>query len=343
MKPRKNSSGYWETYVYIGRDENGKQIKKHIRGKTLREVNDKAQTISETHTVENTPIKNKTCGQIADEYIENRKSRLSPKTLMEYTRFRKNYFKEIHEVKFGNLTDKMVQSCIDKLSIDHSPHSVQNWWGFWHAALYWADRSYMPNIEMPQKKRVRFEMPDEQTLIAMLKRMDGEKMEIPLLLAITCGLRRGEISALDLKNDVDYDKGIIHVHCDMVESSSGYVVKDMPKTEAGNRLIPCPAPVLEKLKQARDNPKYKMCTPNRISHNYQRLKKTHGLTCSFHGLRHYYASVMASLDVPNLYQRERMGHTTDYMLNRYQEYLKEKEVEVNDAMMDKFNQILGQS
>ena len=33
------------------------------------------------------------------------------------------------------------------------------------------------------------------------------------------------------------------------------------------------------------------------------------------------------------YAMERMGHATNYMLHRYQEYLRSKESEVNDSLM----------
>ena len=42
---------------------------------------------------------------------------------------------------------------------------------------------------------------------------------------------------------------------------------------------------------------------------------------------------MSALNIPEQYQMERMGHSTPYMLHRYQEYLRSKEAEVNAALM----------
>jgi hypothetical protein len=42
---------------------------------------------------------------------------------------------------------------------------------------------------------------------------------------------------------------------------------------------------------------------------------------------------MSALNIPEQYQMERMGHATNYMLKRYQEYLRSKEAEVNSDLM----------
>lgn len=39
------------------------------------------------------------------------------------------------------------------------------------------------------------------------------------------------------------------------------------------------------------------------------------------------------------YQMERMGHSTNYMLQRYQEYLKTKEAQINNDMMEFYNNL----
>ena len=72
---------------------------------------------------------------------------------------------------------------------------------------------------------------------------------------------------------------------------------------------------------------------------WKKMADEMGIHCSFHGLRHYYASVMSSLNVPEQYQMERMGHSTNYMLQRYQEYLKTKEAQINNDMMEFYNNL----
>lgn len=56
-------------------------------------------------------------------------------------------------------------------------------------------------------------------------------------------------------------------------------------------------------------------------------------------MRHYYASIMLALGVPDKYAMERMGHSTNSMLKHYQESVKEKDIEINNAMNDYFSRL----
>ena len=42
---------------------------------------------------------------------------------------------------------------------------------------------------------------------------------------------------------------------------------------------------------------------------------------------------MAALNIPEVYAMERMGHSTNYMLHRYQELLNSKTAEINTDLM----------
>ena len=48
---------------------------------------------------------------------------------------------------------------------------------------------------------------------------------------------------------------------------------------------------------------------------------------------------MDALGVPETYAMERMGHSTNSMLKHYQESIKEKNIEINNALMDYMNSL----
>lgn len=57
------------------------------------------------------------------------------------------------------------------------------------------------------------------------------------------------------------------------------------------------------------------------------------LKCRFHDLRHYNASIILALGVPDKYAMERMGHSTTDMLKKvYQHVMTEKRKEVSDVV-----------
>lgn len=330
---KKNKRGTWETTIYLGKDSQGKRKYKHLTANTRQELQEALLEAQTTLNAENIHVKQMTVGDAVDMYIERRRPTASPKTIREYLSYRRTFCQNLMREKIGNLNDNFLQKEIDSYAEYHSPKSVANRWGLVKTAVSFYDKSFNPRVELPPVKRKRLEMPDEEALFQLLEYVEGKKIEIPILLAMTCGLRRGEISALDLYRDVDYEKGMININKDMVLDEHNQWVVKAPKTEAGNRVVPCPRWVVDKLEVARDDPKYHLYVPNSITKEFGKLSEKFKIACSFHGLRHYYASIMDALGIPENYQMARMGHTTNIMLKRYQEYLRFKEVEVNDKLM----------
>lgn len=93
---------------------------------------------------------------------------------------------------------------------------------------------------------------------AALQAARNTEFDLFLHLALTLGLRRGEILALR-EQDIDVDKGLVHVNGSLKEQRiylpDGQVVtnlvRDTTKTSASNRTIGMPWPVLESLMRHR--------------------------------------------------------------------------------------------
>lgn len=342
---RKTAAGTYETNVYVGKDENGKRRYKHLTCPTRSEILTLLREIEGNRGRGAIVTHPGTLGDFVHDYIGKRDLRkgdsaLSPSTIDKYYAYlNSSLYKDLAPYKLDKLTDEIIQRAIDRFAEDHSPKSVSLRWGLIKAAVKEADPSFDPHVTLPRIKRKRLEMPEKDKLQQLFGEIRGHGMEIPVLLGAVCGLRRSEISPLDLTSDVDYEKGTIRISKGMVLAHSKKYVTKVPKTDAAFRVVQVPAWVLERLAEARDNPNYKMYTPNSITTGWHRLAVKHGISCSFHGLRHYFASVMESLHVPEAYQMERMGHTTTYMLRRYQEYLRETETDINSAMDSYFSSI----
>ena len=325
--------GKWHCRVFLGTDASGKKIVKHFTSDTRRECEARAQAALDAFSPDTYEAGQTTVREAVSRYIERRRASLSPRTLRDYIRYQQTIFPRLMPCRIANLDDRFLQAHIDELAASVSPKTVKNQWTFLRAAIHAVDKTFEPDVELPSVKRPKFEMPDREALTTFFSYIAGKRIELPVLLACVCGLRRSEISALDIHTDVDYDRALLHVTKAVVlDEHSRWITKE-PKTEAGNRLVPVPSWLLEKLRAAASDPGFKMPTPNAIEKGFCAARKNCPVGCSFHGLRHYYASVMEAAGVPELYQMERMGHSTTYMLKRYQEFLKEKEVEINDTMM----------
>lgn len=332
--PKKTTNG-WTILVYAGKDETGKKKYKRLNGSSRKEVEKKAFDFMQEingHSVSNIDM---TVGDAVNAYISVRESKdYSPKTILEYKKYRRTALQGLVDVKLYSITDELIQAEIDKAAANYSPKSVSLWWGLFGAAIRQYRKGYEPAVMLPSVKRKPVDVPDEQTIKYMLSEIEGDPREVPILFAAICGMRRGEISALDLKTDVDYDSCLVYINkAYSVNENYEYELK-APKTEAGKRIVAIPEWMADRLKKYRDDPNFKMYNPNQITKLYDHIKKKYGLNCTFHGLRHYYASVMLALGVPDKYAMERMGHSTNSMLKHYQESLKEKNMEINTILIE---------
>ena len=340
--PKKNSDGKWEVVVYIGVDPTtGKKKYKHLWADSKPQLLKKIDAAKQ-ETPKTIDAASMTVGEAVDRYIDRRVNDLSPSTIANYKKYRRESFPDLMSLKIGNLSDEICQRSIDKYAQNRAPKTVVNRWNLIFAAVKESKKNFSADVRLPSVRRKRLSMPEEENLQNFFRAIENTPLEIPVLLAAVCGLRRSEICALDYSQDIDYNEGLIRVNTAIVmDEHNHYILKDT-KTTAGERAGPCPRWVLDIIAQARDNPKYVRWQPNTITCKFTPLAKQYGVNCTFHGLRHYYASIMSALNIPEQYQMERMGHSTNYMLHRYQEYLRSKESEVNADLMNALNNLRPQ-
>ena len=336
--PKKTKNG-WEIVVYIGKLPDGKRFYKHLTGKSKAEVLEKARAYQDDETPSTAQAGSMTVRQAIDKYIERREKELSPSTVAVYKCYRDKALLDLQNKKIADLTDAYIQSQIDDYAKTRSPKSVLNTWGMVSAAIKEQKKNFDPTVKLPRNRRKHLDMPDLDKMQELFRAVEGTPLEIPVCLAAVCGLRRGEICALDLKKDVDYENRLVHVNKDIVRNDKGKFVIKPPKTDAANRSVPAPEWLIEILKAASDNPNYKPYLPGTVTMKFHKVAEKIGINCSFHGLRHYFVSVMTALNIPDIYQMDRLGHTTSYTLSRYKEFLKEKNAEVNSDLINYFDAI----
>ena len=120
----------------------------------------------------------------------------------------------------------------------------------------------------------------------------GDPHRIAWLLALQCGLRRGEICGLRW-SDVDLRGRLLHVCNQRVRLDDGRVVDQAPKTESGDRYVPVPDGLLRILRAA-----YRLgdgyvepLTPGALDAAHRRCIRRLGLPrLTLHGLRHTMAT-----------------------------------------------------
>lgn len=278
-----------------------------------------------------------TFGAALDDYISKRSAVLSPRTIMDYKRTRKNDIQMLMDIRLCDLTQEDVQEAINLEAVDHSPKTVRNTHGLISAVV----RTYRPEMALhtalPKRIRPDIYVPsdsDIQTLIAHVKDSD---MELPVLLAAFGPMRRGEICALDVKN---IKGNVVHVCCNMVLNvdRTDWVIRQ-PKSYAGDRYIDYPDFVAEKWKGKKG--RITDLKPNNVTDQFSYILKRIGLPhFRFHDLRHYSASIQHALGIPDSYIMQRGGWGNDGVLKAvYRHTMESKQKEMNQIANQHFSNL----
>ena len=327
---KKLPSGNYRVRVHVG---NGKY--KSFTAERKADAEYAANLYLQTCKDKRSPTKI-TVGEAIDQYIESKSNILSPSTIREYRRMRKQYLKTIVDKPVFKLSNQEVQSAINIEAQTHAYKTVRNIFGLLSAAL---KGKVDLDVALPQKEKIKITIPTQQEIQRLLQYAAGKELELPILLSACLGLRRGEIAPLDY-SDFDFQRKTITISKSMVLNSSGEWVVKKPKTYSGNRTLKVYDFVLDKVQERKDAelPLISL-TPNQISDEFSyALEKTGLPHFRFHDLRHYNASVMLSLNIPDKYAMERMGHATNNMLKTvYQHTMQEKEDSVDAALSEYFN------
>ena len=346
IKTHKDKNGMWHARVFAGRDATGKQINKRFIGYTDREVRRQAEDFLD-EIKRNPKAFGMTLAEATKKYLDylsNKKTPISPSTMRAYKGMAKNHFKKLHSVPIVNISEEMIQDEIYELEQKISSKTIHNIVNFYVPCIQHSRRGFNPDLDLPPKQKSVTKVPDVAVLKKEIESIKNIRLKIPVLLAAYCGMRRSEIAALNLNEDIEYDKEIqlgedtftvclVHITKALVmDENRNYVMKST-KSEAGTRDLFIPAWLGEILKQVKDDSNYKPYLPHQISNTFDEWSKKRNIGCSFHGLRHFYASIMKALNIPDNYAMLLMGHSTDNMLQRYQEIMKQKELEVNRDLL----------
>ncbi len=260
-----------------------------------------------------------TVAEAVEKYIESKKNILSPTTYKGYKSLQENIFPSLVEVKLCDLNQEQIQIAVNIAAAELSPKTVRNMHGLLSSTLKMFVPSFMLNTTLPQRKKSDVVIPTEEDMISLFNATRDTDMEIPILLAAVCGLRRSEIAGLKW-SAVDFKKSALKIEGALVENCEKELILKGTKSSAGYRTIKLQSNVLKALKrhQTPEAEFVTSLTPTAIYKHYKKfLKKAcPGKDYTFHELRHYAASVMIMLGIPTKYIADYLGHETVDMVNR---------------------------
>ena len=331
-KAKKLPSGNWRVQVFAGMEDGKKKYKSFTAPSRKEAEFQAAQWAMERKERQSGNI---TVKEAIDRYIEAKKGTLAPSTYREYLKAAERDFTALHNVKLWDLTSELVQATISEESKTHSAKTVRNMYGLLTASLKMFSPDITLHVELPKRKRREVKIPTDKDVNTLLQHVKGQPIEGAILLAATGSLRRSEVSALT-QEDVT-EKGVRVSKAMVLDSSRKWVLKT-PKTDAGYRFSALPPQVIEVVRRCIPFP-----NPNGITKQFEKACKECGVEgITFHRLRHYYASVLHFLGVPDQSIMLYGGWSSPQVLQGvYEHALEDKNPELRDKIVNHFEDIIS--
>ena len=266
----------------------------------------------------------------AMQYIDVKSNVLSPTTIAGYHKILRNISDDFKQKHMDDLMGIDIQKEINLYSVGRSPKTVRNTHGFISAVV----GMFRPNMKisttLPQKVKKEPYIPSDNDIKAILSHANGTKYEIPILLACY-GLRRSEICALTLS---DIDGNTIHINKAKVQNNDGDWIIKTTKTTQSTRDVILPQSIIQKIL---DQGYVYKGHPSNISDYLTRTQKELNIPhFSVHKLRHYFASKMSSMNIPEADIMKMGGWETDYVMkNVYRHVMKEHTQKLQEEASNK--------
>lgn len=340
---KKLPSGSWRVIQYIGRDENGERLYKSFTADTKKEAEYMAaEYVIEYKTALQKSQNTMTVREAMNDMIELKKPTISPATYRNYRQvFNGGYFDTIFDKRIIDLDDRTVQRLINSwVDKKLSAKTIRNLHSVFLSTIKSVDKRIVFDVRLPQKYQSDIYIPTDDEVRLLIAESRDTLLELPILLAAYMGLRRSEIVALRW-DSVNLKKRKIHINSATVLGEGNVSFTKEPKSIAGKRYIDIPEAVHEALLRHRNDDEDMVVplTGSAIYNRFRKLQKKLNMNeFRFHDLRHYNASVMLALGIPDKYAMQRIGHSSTAILkNVYQHIMSEKQNEFSNILDDYFS------
>lgn len=327
----------WTIVVYVPDPETGKKKQKWIGGfKTKQEaLRAKRQKQTEIDNMEVSSWGDLPFSEYAKKFLDWKRPQVSAVTIRMYERYLRIYGRF--------LTKPMLKITVDDIrTVDNemrqdglSDVTRSAYHGFFSSVFNWAiDNDDIPKspyrrFTIGRPKRRESTTPDEEQVRYLLEKSEGHWLHLPILLAVTGGLRAGEVMGLKF-SDFDFEENVVSIVRQIVKiPKEGEELPEVrvqkPKTRDSIRRVALPKITMDAVHEAYEKRGSDgWLFPNRDG-NYQPPTKLYTDFCRFrtdlmlighldtkirfHDLRHAYASLSLNHGVPLKLISNALGHT----------------------------------
>jgi len=363
-KPKRNPSGTWSQVVDLPHDPaTGKRRQKRVTAATKKELEKKSAAIihaAETGFIEPRSV---TFGEFWTRWVEAKAPTLSPSTARRYRDLGRLHLSAFAGLKLAKIGPADVQHLYaDRLGTGLSGTSVRHLHSVLHGAfddaVKWGlvARNVCDAVSPPARNRTEMQTWNAAEARAFLSASTGHRLEALWQLAITTGMRRGELLGLKW-SDVDLDGNALSVRRSLSRGDTSRLIEREPKTQAGRRRIALSPGTVEMLRRHRvrqiehrlsvgiayedrdlvfANELGAHIHPNTLVRDFTLLTEAAGVPrIRLHDLRHTSATLLLAEGVHPKIVQERLGHSDIAMtLNRYSHVTPHMQTAAANALED---------
>lgn len=337
-KARKTASGKWRCTIYDYKDSSGRIHQKTFTADTKREAERMAIAYKD-----GPQLSDLTVGEAILKYIDSKEPVISPSTYKAYKSIYRTHYESSRfgAIKLVNLDNISIQRFVSDLDV--KAKTASNIYGLLSATL----QMFMPErnftITLPPRERPDLYTPMTAEVEALMDTIKEDRdLYIMVLLCIFGPVRRSEACSVRYE-DIDRKTNGITIRRSCIQNDSNqWVYKERPKTDASYRTIIYPPEVIKAIGRGFgfviDG-----VTPAALSDRYTRARNRAGLPhFRLHDLRHYSASILHAIGIPDQYIMSRGGWKTDYVMKRvYRDTLTDVEIAMNEKINDHFSKSLA--
>jgi integrase len=254
----RRQDGTWCAIVDLGWI-NGKRKRKYLYGNTRKEVADKLKSAHRDQADGvDLALEQQTVAEFLDAWLEQTvKIRNREGTYETYAQIvRSHITPAIGKFQLTKLTPEHVQVMLNRLSSTGlAPRTIRNVRAVLRDALNQAvKRRRIPYnvatlVEIPRADKPAIIPLTPEQARKLLSAVRGDPLEGLYRVALSLGLRRGEILALRWE-DIDFDQRELKV-TGSIRRVGGVLRRRLPKTQSSVRKLPIPAILLQVLRQHR--------------------------------------------------------------------------------------------
>jgi len=341
------SPGSWSIWIDSGRDAEGKRSRKMITFRSTKVAAERELTrlLRELDTGAFVDPSKLTVGEYLEKWLAQVKPGVGGKTWERYGEIvRLHLIPALGRIPLPKLTPTHIQDAharalesgrkdgkggLSAQTVLHHHRALKEALGN-AVRLQLLARNPAEAVDPPRPRREEMQALDGAAAARLLAAVRDTSMNVPVVLALATGMRRGEILGLKWE-DVDLDRGTLTVNRSL-ETTRGTLTFKGPKTQKGRRRITLPpfavqALIVHRARQAEVRlllgPAYVdqglvlagaeggPMHPDSLTTGFRRLAKKAGVAgLRFHDLRHSHASQLLEQGIPLKVVSERLRHAS---------------------------------